>query len=332
MSPLDRCRAFLDDIESAPAELSAVLHAQRDAIADLPLGALARPSWRFIAMGSSRFAALDAAARLRSEGRDAHAETASAADGSPGGRDTLVVVISASGRTAEAVAAAERHHGASFVLGLAARASTPLADLADAFVPLGAAYIETAGIASLTYRATVAALYQLGAVTGSAAPTMTRRSLADGPPALRELLAGREAWVGPAADLLHGGRTVHVLADGSRIGVAEQAALMLREAPRIPAAAFDTGDWLHVGQYTLYPGDPVLLFSGADADAEVIATIHRRGGRVVVVGPARDGADVAVALPVPCIDPIVRSLVEPAVAELLAQALWARTAATDLDT
>ena len=38
---------------------------------------------------------------------------------------------------------------------------------------------------------------------------------------------------------------------------------MLREAPRIAAHAFDTGDWLHVGLYTLLPGDPVLLFSGA---------------------------------------------------------------------
>ena len=38
---------------------------------------------------------------------------------------------------------------------------------------------------------------------------------------------------------------------------------MLREAPRITAQAFDTGDWLHAGLYTLLPGDPVLLFSGA---------------------------------------------------------------------
>jgi hypothetical protein len=103
---------------------------------------------------------------------------------------------------------------------------------------------------------------------------------------------------------------------------------MLREAPRILAVPFDTGDWLHVGQYTLYPGDAVMLHAGSPADAEAVATIHRRGGRVVAVGPDVSGADLRVPLPEAALrHDGIRALVESAVAELIAAELWRRTAA-----
>jgi fructoselysine-6-P-deglycase FrlB-like protein len=128
--------------------------------------------------------------------------------------------------------------------------------------------------------------------------------------------------------VLDGGRLVHVLGDGGRLGLGEQAALMLREAPRIPAVAFDTGDWLHVGLYTLFPGDPVLLLGGSPADDVAVATIRARGGAVVSVGAVGADVDAHVALPDAALaDPAVRALVEPAVAELLAAELWRRTGA-----
>ncbi|HYO45031.1 MAG TPA: SIS domain-containing protein [Candidatus Limnocylindrales bacterium] len=325
MTAADRLEALLADIDAGPAELAAVLVAQRQAILDVPLGALARPTWRLIGVGSSRFAGLDAASRLRADGRDAHAETASASGGSPGSRDTLVVAISASGRTTEVLAAAERHHGSAFVLGLTARADSALAEAADAVVPLAAAFVETAGISTLAYRAMVTALFGL---SGDGEPDDTRRSLSATPAALREIIGGQAAWLDDAARILDGGRAVHVLGDGYRSGACEQAALMLREAPRIPAVAFDTGDWLHTGLHTLLPGDPVLIFAGSPADAEVISTIQARGGLAVVVGPQRDGADLHVPLPQAAAeDPVVRAVVEPVVAELLAAELWARTGA-----
>ena len=279
-------------------------------------------------MGSSRFAALDAAARLRAAGRDAHAELASASGGSPGGRDTLVVAISASGRTAEAVAAADRHRGSSFVLALTARGDSALAEVSDAVVPLAATVAEASGIATMTYRATVAAL---AALADDGDGEALRRRLGAAPDALRALLAGQAAWVAPAADVLDGGRPVHVLGDGFRAGLVEQAALMLREAPRIAATAWDTGDWLHVGLYTLVPGDPVLLLAGSPADAEAVRVIRARGGRVVAVGGDVAEAEVNVPLPESALDdPLVRALVEPAVAELLAAELWSRTSAEEV--
>lgn len=324
----DRVDLFLADVLDGPRELGAVLHAQREAIRDIPLGALARPTWRLVGMGSSRFAALDAAARLRTAGRDAVAETASSGAHSPGGRDTLVVAISASGRTPEVLDAAERHRGTSFVLGLTARADSPLARMSDAVVPLAAAVLEGGGIASLTYRATVAALT---ALVAEGELDDVRNALAEAVPALRELMEGRTAWLLPAADLLDGARDIHILGDEAYLGACHQAALMFREAPRHPAQAFDTGDWLHIGLYTLFPGDPAILYAGANSDPEALRTIRARGGKAIVVGtpsspdlaPERD--EVWIPLPEAARrSRLVRSVVESAVAELLAAELWAR--------
>jgi glucosamine--fructose-6-phosphate aminotransferase (isomerizing) len=328
VTPADRAHALLADIEAAPDELAAVIRAQAVAIREVPLGALARPSWRLTGMGSSRFAALDAAARLRAAGRDAHAELASASGASPGGTDTLVVAISSSGRTAEVVAAAGRHRGSSYVLALTARGDSALAEAGDAVVPLAALHAETSGVATMTCRATVTALAVLADDGDGEA---LRARLASAPDALRALLAGRDAWLARAADVLDGGRPVHVLGDGFRAGAVEQAALMLREGPRLPASAWDTGDWLHVGQYTLVPGDPVLLLAGSPADAEAVAVIRARGGRVVAVGGDVPDADVNVPLPERATDDaLVRALVESAVPELLAAELWGRASATEV--
>jgi fructoselysine-6-P-deglycase FrlB-like protein len=289
--PVDRAEQFLSDILAAPAELEAVIATQRAVLAGLPAGhldeLLARPRRRLIGMGSSRFAAMDAAARWRLSGGDAVAETASAWGLSRGGPDTLAIVISSSGATAETVAAARRHRAAgSHVLAMTSRPDSALAAEADTVLPLLATRVETSGIASLSYHATVAGLLALDHDVALDA------ELALAPCALDAIITGRSAWLRPAADLLDTGREVHVIADGFRAGLAEQAALMFREAPRVAALSFDTGDWLHVGLYTLFPGDAVVLIGGSPADTEVIGTIHARGGRVVAIGPVPDGADV----------------------------------------
>jgi fructoselysine-6-P-deglycase FrlB-like protein len=235
------------------------------------------------------------------------------------------VLVSNSGRTPEVVEAADRHRAGSYVIAVTGDPASPVATRADAVIPLVAERAEAAGISTLSYRSTVAVLTMLadrmaGRTPGGGMPAAV--------PALESLLAGRAAWLSSVVDVLDGDRPVHVLADASRIGLAEQAALMLREAPRVPAVAFDTGDWLHVGVYTLLSGDPVLLFGGAGSDEAAVATANARGARVVAIGPGLKDTAASVSLPDTVVDdPAVRSLVEPAVAELVAAELWKRTAA-----
>jgi fructoselysine-6-P-deglycase FrlB-like protein len=306
--PVNRDELFLRDILAAPAELPAVAAAQRAVLDALPPGrldaALAMPRRRLIGMGSSRFAAMDAAARWRLHGRDATAETASASDGSPGGPDTLAIVISSSGSTAETVAAARRHRQAgSLVLAMTSSSNSALAREAHIILPLRADTAEASGLATLSYLATVAGLLTLDRDASIDA------GLDKAPAAIAAVIDSRADWLDTAADLLDTGREIHVLADGLYAGTAEQAALMLREAPRIGAFQFDTGDWLHVGLYTLLPGDGVVLITGSPADAEAADTIHARGGHVAVVGPVRTSTD---------------ALAASVAAELLAAELWLR--------
>jgi glucosamine--fructose-6-phosphate aminotransferase (isomerizing) len=320
-----RFEAFEADVLAGPDELALAIDQHRRGIAALPEGVLARPRWRLVGMGSSRFAALDAAAGLRAAGHDATAELASASTWSPPREDTLLVAISNSGRTPEVLAAAEHHRNDSFVLVLTGRADAPLASRGDAVLPLVAGVAEAGGISTLSYRSTVAALQLLA---GELDPSLAFTGVAAAVPALDSLVRERPAWLASVADRVDTGRPVHVLGDGGRIGGVEQAALMLREGPRIEAIAYDTGDWLHVGLYTLLPGDAVLLFTGSPADDEVVTTVHARHGFVVAVGPGHPDADLHVPLPDAALsDPAIRALVEPAVADLLALELWRRTTA-----
>ncbi len=324
----DRAATLLEDILAGPDELAAVLDRHAREVAAMPAEVFQRPRWRLIGMGSSRFAALDAATRLRAAGLDAAAEPASAAAPSEARADTVAVVISNSGSTPEVLAAADRHRKGSFVIVVTGDPAAPLASRADAVMPLVAERAEAAGVATLSYRSTVAALAMLVDRAEGRAPGI---GLPAAVPALEALLAGRDAWLSGAADVLDVGREVHALGDDARMGLVEQAALMLREAPRVSAQAFESGDWLHVGLYTLLPGDPVLLFGGAAFDDAAMATAVARGARVVAVGPALKDAAASVRLPDSVLtDDAVRALVEPAVAELLAAELWRRTSATTL--
>jgi glutamine---fructose-6-phosphate transaminase (isomerizing) len=283
------------------------------------LEALARRARRvlFLGMGSSRFAALDAAALLRSHGFDATAEMASTGLPQPPGADTLVLAISATGGSAETVTAMRRHLGTSMVVGLTAHLQSPIGQEADICLPI--ASDGPSGVACASYRSTVALLQQVcGLLVPAPAPGTQKRAAETA----AKLLERTNEWLPQAVELLAPG-PVHVLAPAERIGSAEQSALMLREVPRIPAYACETGDWSHVDVYlTKRPGYRALLLSGSGYEAEVMDWAAERGFPVVVAGGSLPGSALEIDLP-GADDPFVRRLVETLVAELIAAELWA---------
>ncbi len=139
--------------------------------------------------------------------------------------------------------------------------------------------------------------------------------------ALAARLDTADGWQSRFVDALDGAASIDVLADASLLGLAEQAALMLREGPRLPATAYETGDWLHTGVYLALPGHRVLLFPGAPADPDVIATVERRGGQVLIVDAQSGGTDAHGI--------IRRAIVDSIVAERIAAASWVRARAQD---
>jgi fructoselysine-6-P-deglycase FrlB-like protein len=325
---IDRVEALRADIARGPAALADLLGAYLSGSGpldgwdrEIPRGRVA-----FVGLGSSRYAAIDAARALRMAGVAAWAEYASSDVGMPS-KDLLLVAVSASGRTHEVVDLARRHRGKSLVVAVTNEPHSPLAEASDVMLPLLAGR-ETSGISTLTYRATVVVLGLLGG-------PLLGRDVGDAGD-LREVVGQLDAAAGSvgdvvapaiaaAADLFDGADAIDVIGPAPCLGAVSQAALMLREAPRLPAYAHETADWLHTAVYRALPGHRALLFTGSPADAEVVDTIRRRGGEVVAVGSDLAGAAVSIASPP--VDPRHRTILESAVIDRLALDLWGRATA-----
>ena len=325
---VDRVEALRADIARAPAAMSKLLDAYLEPSG--PLDALDPAVLRgrrvaFAGLGSSMYASIDAAFALRARGAPSWAEYASA-EGAPPSKDLVLVAVSASGRTREVVEVARRHRGTSLIIGVTNVPGSLLAAECDAVLPLFAG-AETAGISTLTYRATVVVLGLLAGRFGLDVPGAgeLRREVDHLiATAASDKVAGA---ISKAADQLDGAPSIDVIGPASSLGAVSQAALMLREAPRLPAHPHETGDWLHTAVYLAMPGHQALLFTGSPADAEVIDTIRRRAGEVVTIGPEVEGA--AVSIDVPAADRRLRTIVGSALADRLALELWLRVSATD---
>lgn len=314
-----RHERFLRDVLAAPERLTACLDAYAD---DAALESL--PGARrvvLLGMGSSRFAALPAAALLRSRGIDAVAELASTGLPTAPSRDLLAIGVSASGATAETVEALARHAGTSRTVAVTNAPSSPLGEVADVVLPLHAG-VEEGGVACLTFQATLAVLHLLaGRLTAAGPGSGELRPAVDAAASLR---AQRGAWLEEVADLVAAAATTYAVAPAERGSSALQAALMLREGPRLPADANETGDWLHVDVYlSKRAGYTALLFTGSRHDAAVLRYATERASTVVAIGGEVEGA--AARVPLDAHDrPYAALLVETGVAELLAAELWRR--------
>jgi fructoselysine-6-P-deglycase FrlB-like protein len=319
--------AFLADVLDEPQSLARVLdHADVAPLTDR----IARARLVvFLGMGSSRFAALTAAAHLRANGVPAIVEYASTDLATRPGADVLAVGISATGNSAETVTALQRHHGISQTVAITNHPDGGrLGAVADAVLPLHAG-TETGGVACKTFQATLAVLLLAAGVT--------KDQLVPAVAAQQGLIDSRDTWLDELLARLEGHGpaaapppppSVYTIAPASRISSALQSALMFREGPRIPADSAETGDWSHVDVYlTKYPNYTALIFPGSPYDAEALDWIAQRDATIISVGrPTTPNA--AQHIPYDNAgDPLVATLVDVTVAELTAATWWIRRTA-----
>ena len=286
--------AFLADVLAAPEHLAALAQAYRE-----PGGPLeAVPAARRRSDRADR----PRQQPLRRAGRGAAPAASAAWRRSPSARrrrstspppaGSLLVAVSASGATEETVEAAARHPGT--VVAVTNKPESPLAETADVVLPLLSGE-ERGGVACRTFQATLAALGLLGPPRGPARVRPRRRGVRRRGRAGGARLARRLARRGRR--LLAAGGPIHAIAPAARISTAEQSALMLREGPRLPAGAAETGDWLHVDVYlTVWPDYRALLFAGAAHDAAVLDWVRRRRGALIAVGERLPEADLQIDL------------------------------------
>ena len=311
---------FLEDLEAKPASLARLADAFRagDPLADVPLSPR---RVLLVGMGSSRYAAVDAALHMRAAGVDAVAEYASATTSWPPSPDTLVVAISASGESEETIATVDRYRGKSPVVALTDAPRSTVATLADAVILLGAGE-EKGGVASRSFQHTLVLLRALEARLGGRpvdVPGLCERAAA----ASQDLLDRRSAWLPEIASALDGRDGVDVLAPVARLASAEQGALIFREGPRRRSVASETGDWSHVEVYLTKTLDyRALVFAGSRWDGNALDWLRQRGSTVVSVGAMFREATAAVRYQGDD-DPEIAALTEVLVPELVAASWWA---------
>ncbi|MFZ0322984.1 MAG: SIS domain-containing protein [Actinomycetes bacterium] len=315
---------FLDDLEAKPAALAALAgHLRAENPWNAAVGRLGPEVTRvlMVGMGSSTFAAGVAAARLRNHGRWAVAEFASSALLPMPDPGTLVLAISASGASKETLEAARHYAGRCPVIALTNVADSAMSELADATVLMGAGP-ETGGVACRSFQHTLALLLSLEdrlCGTVSVLPDAVRRT----GEACADLLDRRDRWLPGLVERLAGPAGTFVVAPASRLSSAQQSALMLREGPRRPATASETGEWNHVDVYLTKTLDyRMMLFPGSVHDDDLLAWTTDRGSTVVSVGADVAGATASLRYRHDS-DELVRLLGEVLVAELVAQRLWA---------
>jgi glucosamine--fructose-6-phosphate aminotransferase (isomerizing) len=177
--------------------------------------------------------------------------------------DTLCLVVSQSGRSPDLLAAAEAARAAgALVVALVNDASSPLAEQADITAPLLAGP-ELSVAATKSYIAALSAIVQLVAHWSG------ERALLTALAGLPDLL--ERAWAldwSAALPPLVTAQSLYVLGRGVGFGVAEEAALKLKETSGLHAEAFSAAEVRHGPMALVGPGFPVLAFAKGDETRE----------------------------------------------------------------
>ena len=216
---------------------------------------------------------------------------------------TLFIAISQSGKSPDLLAATNNAKASgALTVALCNTVDSPLMQLVDVAVPLHAGP-ERSVAATKSYIASLSSIAQLLANW-----TEDRRLLAI-LPQLPDLLT--RAWACDwtrGVEALRDAVNLFVVARGFGLGIAQEAALKLKETCGLHAEAFSSAEVKHGPMALVRAGFPVLMFTQRDDTRagieELAAEFTTRGARVLIAG-----SDVAGAISLPGIT--VHPVIEP---------------------
>ena len=218
----------------------------------------------------------------------------------------LCIAISQSGRSPDLLATVESlKEAGACVLALVNDVSSPLSAIADEVFGL-AAGPECSVAATKSFICTLAAIARL--VTAWRADEELRGPLSDLPATLCK--AWELDW-SPLVDGLPAARDLYVLGRGLGLGIAQEAALKLKETSQIHAEAFSTAELQHGPMALIEPGFPAIIFSQSDKTSELVrqtaSSLVQRGARVFLAGGQ---APHSTSLPSPRISPLLDPILQ----------------------
>lgn len=219
-------------------------------------------------------------------------------------RGVLFIAISQSGKSPDLLTTTRAaKEGGATVVAFCNTEDAPLMRLADVAVPLHAG-AETSVAATKSYIASLSAIAQLLACWTDDQHLL--RALPETP----DLLA--RAWEcdwSPVTETLESAVNLFVLARGFGLGIAQEAALKLKETCGLHAEGFSSAEVKHGPMALVRAGFPVLMFTQSDDTragiAELAAEFAGRGARVLLAGAQARGA---LTLPTVSSHPVIEPL------------------------
>ena len=203
-------------------------------------------------------------------------------------RGALFLAISQSGQSPDIVisAKAAKQAGA-VVVALVNQPNSPLSDIAEVTIPMLAGP-ERSVAATKSFIASLLVVVTLVAEwTGD---NDLQRALTTAPQTLRD------AWAldwSPAVAALKDADNLFVLGRGLNLGIAQEAALKLKETSSLHAEAFSAAEVMHGPMALVGPGFPVLMLSPGDAGHEAFGQLAddfvARGATVIMAGDYQPG-------------------------------------------
>jgi len=284
---------LLEEISRQPAVLSGLrkFYASPGAIPAKSLRSLAQhwpPTVVFTGMGASLSAAYPAQAFLTEHGVRALVwETAELVHHHlkvlrP---DTLLVVVSQSGQTAEALRLLEDLPAKAPVLAVTNVEASPLAKRGSLLLPLMAGGQD--GVSTKTYTCSVAVLMYLAFAIAGKAPTPLTQEIMRGVEAQESLLERHEVLMPPIVEFFDRPPYVALMSRGADLATAYYGALMLKELARLAAEPISAAQFRHGPMEIIQPNHRYILFARQGKTGKLLLKlardIRKSGGRVLLL-------------------------------------------------
>ncbi|MGA9657664.1 MAG: SIS domain-containing protein [Asticcacaulis sp.] len=218
--------------------------------------------------------------------------------------NTLVIAISQSGRSPDLLTSVKAHKDAgAFVVALVNDATSPLAELADEALPLMAG-------PELSVAATKSYIVSLAGFAALVAEWADDAALKAGLRLLPERL--KEAFLLDWSDtlpVLQSANNLFVIGRGYGYGIAQEAALKLKETCALHAESFSAAEVRHGPMAIVQEGFPVIAFATSDAAGDGVRDVSReflsRGARVALADASGEMGNLPALQFEPALEPIL---------------------------
>jgi glutamine---fructose-6-phosphate transaminase (isomerizing) len=322
---------ILPDIVEQPRLLAAAAQAHLAAGSELTAAARTLASFRgrrvlLAGMGSSSFAPYPALLRLQAAGYNvALAELAELLHfGGELGEDTLLVVVSQSGETVEAVRLLERRPPAGPLIAVTNTPDSTLGRAATHVVPTLAGDEKT--VATRTYTTALLALTLMAELALGEAPEALGERLAPALAATEHAATAGRAAVDALPDVWLQPGPISLMARGPSLATALSGGLLFKETAKVPAEGMSTAQFRHGPIEIAETGHRAIIVAGPGdtlaLDLRMAGDLRAAGSRVLVIGPAdAAAADDVIGLPATWLAPLAEIIPLQLLARRMALAL-----------